>query len=193
MNIPPLYVLRHGQTEWNAVHRLQGMLDSPLTAQGVAEAQHQNKILSHRDLANFKAYSSPQGRAVETARIALNGLIADIQTDERLREIGVGAWQGRYVADLEIDRALDESDESAFDLYERAPDGEGFQALKTRCVAFLDDLTGPSIVVTHGITSRMLRLILLDMDISEIGLLPGGQGVAYYLEQGVQIKLTIGA
>lgn len=190
---PPLYILRHGQTEWNAQHRIQGGLDSPLTALGRAQAQTQRELLRDEMLDGFQALCSPQGRAFQTAAIALEGLFNSISTDARLAEIGVGAWEGLPRTELVIDGAVDESEESALDLYNRAPGGEGFVALHARCKAFLEELSGPSVLVTHGITSRMLRLIALDLDICEIGMLPGGQGVIYHLENGTMRQLSIGA
>ncbi|WP_298911745.1 histidine phosphatase family protein [uncultured Roseobacter sp.] len=191
--IPPVYILRHGQTEWNAQHRIQGRLDSPLTEQGRAQARAQRQILGSCDLTGFQALCSPQGRAFHTASIALDGLVAAINTDQCLSEIAVGDWEGMRRDELIIDRPMDESEESALDLYERAPGGEGFVALHARCRAFLERLSQPSVLVTHGITSRMLRLIILEMDISEIGRLPGGQGVVYHLENKEMKRLSIGA
>lgn len=190
---PPIYILRHGQTEWNAQHRIQGGLDSPLTELGRAQAQMQRKLLRSCELEGYRAFCSPQGRAFQTAAIALEGLFARIETDARLAEIGVGAWEGLPRAELTQDRVVDESEESALDLYDRAPGGEGFVALRARCQSVMDSLTGPSVLVTHGITSRMLRLIALDMDTSEIGVLPGGQGVIYHLQDGAMRRLSIGA
>ncbi|AXI48905.1 histidine phosphatase family protein [Sulfitobacter sp. SK012] len=180
--MPPLYILRHGETDWNATGRLQGRFDSPLTQRGVAQAKAQNSILGRHDLAGFKAISSPQGRAFRTAEIALEGVCADIQTDARLSEIGLGDWAG-------MDRgALIRSEKvrSGFDLYERAPNGEGFDVLYARCDAFLGTLTGPSVLVTHGITSRMLRVILLGKSLAELRKIEGGQGIVFYLENRVQ-------
>lgn len=191
--IPPLYILRHGQTEWNAERRIQGSLDSALTATGRAQADVQRRILKARNLQGFRAVSSPQGRAFQTAAIALAGLFDWIDTDSRVAEIGVGEWEGLARNALLTDSVADESEESALDLYDRAPGGEGFVRLHLRCEAFLQSLTHPTVIVTHGITSRMLRLIALDMDICEIGTLPGGQGVVYYLQNGEMQQLSIGA
>jgi len=192
-HLPPLYILRHGETEWNAEGRLQGHLDSPLTPRGLAQAKAQHAILAAQDLSGFQAFASPQLRALTTASIALTGLLPQVETDTRLREIGVGAWAGRARQEIMIDRPLDESDESVFDLYERAPGGEGFTALAERCSAFLSALSTPAVLVTHGITSRMLRLLALDMDISEMAALPGGQGVVFRIFEGEQVLLTKGA
>ena len=186
---PDLYILRHGQTEWNVQNRLQGALDSPLTEMGHAQARRQRAVLEAENLDSFECWTSPQGRALETARIAVDGLVAYIEPDWRLSEIGVGEWAGKRREDLIIEHPLDESDESTFDLYERAPGGEGFVALRARCQGFLDSLDAPAVLVTHGITSRMLRVILQDLDIADLSRVEGGQGVVYHLSNGKSRRL----
>lgn len=187
---PPLYILRHGETEWNAQNRLQGRFDSALTAVGRAQAQAQRGILATRDLTGFTALTSPQGRAFHTASIALAGLVDGISTDPRLSEIGIGDWAGAQ-RDALMAQTPDARD--SYDLYEHAPGGEGFAALHARCSAFLSTLTAPHILVTHGITSRMLRLIVLGQGIEALRDMAGGQGVVFYLAQGTQHRLTLGA
>ena len=54
MTFPEIYILRHGQTEWNAENRMQGALNSPLTPQGAADAARQGAILAQRDLTGFQ-------------------------------------------------------------------------------------------------------------------------------------------
>jgi probable phosphoglycerate mutase len=187
---PPVCVLRHGQTEWNATGRLQGRLDSPLTALGERQAAAQRASLQRLDLTEFEGFCSPQGRAFHTAALVLVGLVPSIATDPRLVEIGVGDWEGAYRSQIVIDGMQSESDEGALDLYERAPGGEGFAALRLRCESFLDTLRAPAVIVTHGITSRMLRLVLLGLDTSEISWLPGGQGVVFHIAGGRQTQLA---
>jgi probable phosphoglycerate mutase len=186
---PPLLILRHGETEWNAEGRLQGHLDSPLTARGLAQAEAQRAVLAGLDLRGIKAYASPQGRAFRTASIALVGLVPQIETDLRLAEIGLGQWAGMRREEV---RALC-GIEDPLGLYELAPGGEGFAALEQRCRAFLAGLAHPAVLVTHGITSRMLRCIALGRDRADLAALPGGQGVVYHLENGVQRQLSNGA
>jgi len=186
---PPLFILRHGETEWNATGRLQGRFDSALTKAGRAQAKSQREILQEIDLKGFSAICSPQGRAFETARIACEGLIDPIGTDPALGEIGLGDWAGAARADLIANTgAVD-----GFDLYELAPNGEGFAALHARCHEFLTGLTGPAVLVTHGITSRMLRLILTGRAIADLRDMAGGQGIVFYLENGKQKRLELGA
>ena len=115
-----------------------------------------------------------------------------VHHDPRLAEIGVGAWEGLRRQDLPISMPLDESEESALDLYERAPGGEGFQALHSRCRALLADLPAPAVLITHGITSRMLRVIACDLDIADIGQVGGGQGIVYSVKNQQSRCLCLG-
>jgi probable phosphoglycerate mutase len=185
-DFPPLLILRHGETEWNATGRLQGHLDSHLTANGVAQAEAQRALLAAVDLTGFQAYTSPQGRAFRTAAIALVGLVPQIETDPRLAEIGLGQWAGRNRDEVSALRG----GEDAFGFYEFAPEGEGFAALEQRCQAFLADLEGPAVLVTHGMTSRMLRCLALGRNRAELAALPDAQGVVYHLARGTQRQLS---
>ena len=191
---PELYILRHGQTRWNAEHRIQGGLDSPLTEKGRAQAREQRRILQRLDLQGFQALSSPQGRARATAEIALAGLVPRIEYDPRLAEIGMGQWEGVSRADLHGgDGELSEREETALHLYDLAPGGEKFAGLEARCRAFMADLDGPAVIVTHGVTSRMLRLIATGRGIDAIAEIGGGQGNVWHVRGGRQDCLETGA
>ena len=67
--MPPLFLLRHGQTVWNREGRMQGRLDSPLTPLGQVQAARQGAILRANGVA-FPARTSPRGRARTTAALA---------------------------------------------------------------------------------------------------------------------------
>lgn len=182
---PPVCILRHGQTVWNLEGRLQGRLDSPLTPAGRAQARTQNRILRGLDVTGFAAISSPQGRALRTAEIALDGVIAPIQTDMALSEIGIGDWAGQDRAALMASiGAVD-----GFALYDLAPGGEGLIRLHARCTAFVRRLQGPTVIVTHGITSRMLRLVLTGRPAEDVRDIGGGQGNVYHVARGMQRML----
>ena len=186
---PDIYVLRHGETEWNAQHRMQGALNSPLTPCGVAQAQAQGRIMAAQDLSGFDVLVSPQGRAFQTAGIALAPHVARLSTDADLCEITVGDWSGKLRRDLPSFPDMEETPDGALALYDHAPGGEGFTGLKERCARFLARLERPSVLVTHGITSRMIRALHLGRDIDAVGDLPGGQGIVFQLSQGSHITL----
>lgn len=185
MTFQPIYVMRHGETVWNAEGRFQGGLNSPLTETGQKHAQQLEATLSKLDLTQFDIRVSPQGRAFETAAIALSRQALFLRTDDRLREIEVGEWSGKLRADMSATGdVLEDTPDGPLAMYEHAPGGEGFAKLRVRCTEFLNSLTAPTICVTHGITSRMLRTVALGKPSSSVGDLPGGQGMVYVVENG---------
>lgn len=190
---PEIFVLRHGQTEWNRVGRFQGRLDSPLTEKGQGQALVQSGLLAdairaHRDI---DTYCSPQGRAVNTAAIALAPLGMVATQDHRLCEIAFGKWEALTFD--EIAKGWPEhmkyADTDPFEWSFNAPGGESFEDIRARVEAFLDSLTGPTIIVTHGITSRVLRGVWMGQGWNGTSGLPGGQGCVYHLRDGQQVKL----
>lgn len=182
---PKIWFLRHGQTEWNRAFRLQGQLDSPLTEQGIAEARRQALIMPEILAQTPSIYASPLGRVRHTADIALCGAI--YQTDARLKELSAGEWQGLLGADILAKHAeLAAQNPSVLDIYEAAPGGEGLSALSARVHAFLADLTGPSVVVAHGLLGQVLRTRVRGLDMSQAGDLSTEQGVVYELENGCE-------
>jgi probable phosphoglycerate mutase len=97
--------------------------------------------------------------------------------------VGVGAWEGWLIRDVADASGLSE-DASPYAFYEAAPDGEGLEALRTRVLDFLATLDGPSVLVTHGITSRMIRTLATGRDLDRFDELPGGQGIVYRVRDG---------
>ncbi|MEX0311357.1 MAG: histidine phosphatase family protein [Tateyamaria sp.] len=193
MNHPELLILRHGETEWNRAGRMQGAADSPLTDRGRAHAAAQGRLLSARDLRGWLFWTSPLGRCRATADIALGPHASDVCEDARLVEITLGSWTGKLRTEIaaEVPQLFDH--DGGMDWYDHAPGGEGLEALYARTGTFLADLSGPSVIVTHGITSRMLRCHCLGLEPAAFADLPGGQGVVYHMKNGVQTQLAEGA
>lgn len=184
MSDPEIFLLRHGETEWNVAGRMQGWRDSPLTGRGRAQAARQGEILRAAGAQGLPLHCSPLGRAVTTARIALPE--AEPRLDERLREITLGAWDGLTVAGM---RALGSAppasfgEAAGFAWYDTTP-GERFAGLAARTAAFAREVTGPAVVVTHGIAARFLLGAWLGLDLAAMAALPGGQGVVHHLGRG---------
>ena len=191
MSYPKIFVLRHGETEWNAAGRFQGALNSPLTETGREQARQQAALLADIDLTGVDIRISPQLRAIETAVLALGPHVSHMRTDDRLREIEVGDWTGALKSELEMTPGAVTEDvpDGPLGIYAFAPRGEGFAALRARCAAFLEALSSPTLCVTHGITSRMLRSIAMGRPTATLGDLPGGQGVIHIVEDGAHHSL----
>lgn len=87
-----IYLMRHGETEWNRTGRLQGQSDIPLNEFGIRLAEKTAEGL--KDV-NFDAvFSSPLQRALKTAEIVAGSRAVTVETDERLREIYFGSGEG---------------------------------------------------------------------------------------------------
>lgn len=177
---PDLYLMRHGQTEWNALGRMQGRLDSPLTPLGRAQARRQAWLV--RDLRGVARYASTAGRARQTARIAFAG--ADFICDERLHEIDIGSFAGRLGAELRAEHPALFGRGGDLGWYDHAPGGEHFAGLRARVRDFLRDLPGPALIVTHGITLRMLRAEAMGLPPERLAELPVLQGAVHLVSRG---------
>ena len=188
--IPEIFVIRHGQTEWNLAGRWQGDLDSPLTAQGIAQAKAVGAQLGRLGItpASHRFYTSPMGRARATAQLMTGGQAVVVE-DARLREISVGRWTGATRDEIRAQTDL-HADTHFLDFYAAAPGGEPFAVMQDRCAAFLDALTGPSVIVTHGITSRFLRTLAMGWGLDRVAELPGGQGVIHHVANRQHAEIT---
>lgn len=87
-----LYIMRHGKTEWNAKHKLQGRTDIPLSDEGRIMAE--NAAKEYADVHFDICFCSPLIRAKETAEILLKGRNIPIKTDDRLIEMSFGIYEG---------------------------------------------------------------------------------------------------
>lgn len=186
MTRPALYLLRHGQSTWNREERVQGRRDVPLTDLGREQAAAQGRILAGLALPpDTVALTSPLIRARDTAKIAcaMVGLVP--RPDARLVEMGFGAWEGRLKSDLQREHPELREGRRLFELCMEGP-GEGFEQLRARCAAVLDALTGPTVIVSHGITMTMIRALALGLDRAGMSALARPQGVVHVLIDGAE-------
>lgn len=130
-----LYVLRHGQTDWNKRGALQGQLNTALNAAGLQQAQQAQQRLA--GLSFDAVYTSPLQRAAQTAHIVTADFPLSPVPDERLLEIGFGIWEGLDVASLgaAIQPFFDTPD-----AYCPPEGGETLDALLVRAKDFLADI-----------------------------------------------------
>ena len=87
-----IYIVRHGQTEKNRAKLLQGRSDAPLNEAGIRQAEELRAAFAEADITIDRVYSSPMGRAVQTAAIIADGITPE--TDDRLIEMDYGPYEG---------------------------------------------------------------------------------------------------
>jgi broad specificity phosphatase PhoE len=192
-----IYYVRHGLTDWNAQHRLQGRHDVPLNRDGRAQAVGCGAIL--RDLFSRDGHaapdlgyvSSPLGRARETMELMRTTLglpSAGYAVDERLVEIAFGEWEGLTYDDV-FARDPDvvvkrEGDKWGFS----APGGENYEQVAARVGAWYRTLTGDTVVAAHGGTARALVAYLKVAPPEDATHYPIDHGVVYVLREGTMAR-----
>ncbi|MEJ2376288.1 MAG: histidine phosphatase family protein [Pseudolabrys sp.] len=188
---PTLYYIRHGETDWNVVGRLQGQQDIPLNARGRAQSAHCGEILrdlfaqTGRDPAAPDYVSSPLGRARETmelARAAMGLPPQDYRLDPRVTEICFGDWEGYTIPEL---RARDPQGIAAREhdkWHFVPPGGESYREMTARMREWHASLAHDTVVVAHGGTARGLMASLGIAKPAAAPLIDIAQGVVYVFE-----------
>ncbi|MBF9231887.1 histidine phosphatase family protein [Microvirga alba] len=157
---PTIYLIRHGETDWNAEGRLQGQQDIPLNAVGRVQAEEAGARLRGLvlDYGSLDYVASPMGRTRETMERMRDAVFLDpsqYRLDDRLVELTFGSWEGMTWKEVR------KKDPQAAAMRERdkwnfvPPDGgESYAMLAGRIRPFLDDLTRDAVVVAHGGVAR---------------------------------------
>lgn len=149
-----LYLVRHGETDWNIERRLQGQADIPLNEFGRTLAVKTGKGL---DNIQFDiCFTSPLKRAKETAELILAGKATPIVEEPRIIEMAFADWEGKHCSKERWE--VPDSFQRFFDdpaNFEPAPGGESFLQVKKRTGLFLDWLYGQKqyenvLITTHG-------------------------------------------
>ena len=187
-----IYLVRHGETEWNRAGRVQGHLDSPLTARGEDQAKRVGRTLARLIGAGdgFAMVSSPLGRVLHTAAIirAEMGLApGDCPTDDRLKEITWGAWDGltRDEIDAGDPGAMARRLQNHWDFVPPGG-GESYAMVAERVGDWLDDVAqGQRLVVfAHGTLGRVLRGVYAGLTEAETLALEEPQDACFRLHGG---------
>ncbi len=148
-----LYAVRHGETEWNLTEKQQGHLDSPLTANGIKQAELLADGLAKKNIDIL--FSSDLGRALQTAEIIAKRLSLKVHTNSRLRERHLGILQAltkkEFVERYPLEAVLFDSRNPDYVL----PQGESSRQLFNRCTKCAEDIAGDNpgknvLIVTHG-------------------------------------------
>jgi probable phosphoglycerate mutase len=183
---PVIYYVRHGLTDWNVQHRLQGRHDVPLNALGHAQAVRCGEILHDLFLRDggkaedLDYVSSPLIRARTTMEIMRSTLGLEsigYGVDTRLAEISFGEWEGLTYAEVmarDKDIALKrEADKWGF----RPPGGESYAQVTARISQWYATLERDTVVAAHGGTARAL--------IAHLALAPAQDATHHSVDQGV--------
>lgn len=155
--------VRHGRTEWNAVSRMQGQLDSALDETGIRQSEINGRLLA--GLGIEALYCSPLDRARRTAEIINRHLDLPIRYDDRIKEWDCGDWSGYLYEEVQARWAKEWAALQADGFHYRGPNCENYPDMIERAGPFLQEiLTHPAgniAVVSHGVIGRVMVAMLL--------------------------------
>lgn len=154
-----LYIVRHGQTEWNVLHKMQGHQDSPLTALGIRQAEWLRDSLKERRLDQI--YTSSSERTRRTAEVIRGSRETEIIACPDLREIHLGRWEGRTQSEVKA------VDPAAFEAFWNDPErfqvegSETFREVSNRALARMNQILKQHqgshiLMVTHTVVVKLL-------------------------------------
>jgi len=169
MNYPTIILIRHGQTVWNEEGRFQGRLNSPLTKKGELQAKKNAEKLKKNieDFKNIKIFSSPLGRARDTAYIICNelGINRDrVIFDDRIIEFNYGIFEGQKRE--EMMKRQEFRDREANKWSYEIENGESYILVQNRVKDFLHSIKDEKkvIIVAHEMVNRTIRGVYFNYD-----------------------------
>ena len=168
-----VYFIRHGETDWNIVKRLQGATDIPLNENGIALAKATSEGM--KDISFDVIFTSPLKRAYRTAELIRGERKVEIIVDDRIREICFGDYEG--LVSKSEGYSIPDPDFKFFftktECYKTPPNGEPIASLLERTKEFLDELKVREelkdktvLVSSHGAAVRALLSNVEKCDIS---------------------------
>lgn len=193
-----LYVLRHGETEWNDQWRLQGQRDIPLSRKGILQAERAAESLKNKDIDVI--YCSDLSRAVQTAEIICTGRKGSggiqVYQTKKLRETSFGDWEGK---------TYEEISQQEKELYHRwlqdpvsctVPGGESLDAVKQRVMQFVDSIMKKDekniMLVSHGGPIKIIISQALNMNpahLARLSVSPASISIIQYYERDPYLVL----
>ena len=183
-----IYLVRHGQTQFNRERRIQGHVDSPLTELGVRQAEASGALLADliRDPEDgWRIVSSPLGRAQATARIIAGRLGLPVELDDRLKEMSWGRYDGLLRTEFDaLHPQTAGSKRWAFEV----SDGEQYADVADRVGDWLASLPPEPhrriVAVAHGICGQVLRALYAGLGPDDAGKDGAPQDAIFLLRDG---------
>lgn len=163
-----IYIARHGETKWNVEGRMQGFKNSDLTQRGISDARSLGESLKNIDFDYI--YSSPLGRALDTAKCIRKDDDIKIILDDSLKELNLGLWEGMTYEEIK------EKYPTQYNNFREHPElfesqgGEKFSELIKRVEDGLSNIIKDEdheniLIVTHTCVIKAIAIIVKGEDV----------------------------
>ncbi len=186
-NLPTIYFIRHGETDWNKQGLIQGSIETELNAHGIEQAKAVAEALAQKreELFGFQFVVSPQKRAQQTMGFIASALgisMASVKTEPRVRELGFGVWENHPFWELKDSPIYPADAEARYDW--RPEGGESYADGVARVDDWLSTVTQPTLVVAHGAVGRCLMGYVAGLAPAALVTLKTPQGCYCRLQNG---------
>ena len=167
-----LYLIRHGQTDWNIEGKIQGSCDIELNETGIMQAEELSKKVLASNVYFSKIYTSKQKRALKTAQILSRATKVDYIIANGLEEIGFGEWEGMTWNEIKLEYPSEFEQWYADRRYHHPPKGESHQAMLDRALLAIHNIISDHqedvAIVTHSAVIMSLQCYITDTPINEM-------------------------
>ena len=175
-----LYLIRHGETDWNRDARYQGQCDIALNDTGLAQARRHGDVLKTigPPVLGCHFVASPLSRSQQTMRIIRSALGLDegaFAIEPLIAELSYGHWEGQLASEVLKTDPEGVAAKSADPFRWRPRGGESYADLEQRVARWLAGLTRDTLAVAHGGVSRVIRGTLLSIPERDVPFLEAPQ------------------
>lgn len=179
-----IYLIRHGETQWNRTHRLQGIVDVPLNCAGLRQARRLSARLPRLPIRSI--HTSPLLRARHTALEIRGTQPWPVVVEEDLREIDHGSWTGMKIAEIAEQHFEEHSVWKWSPERLRPRSGEPLETVYRRstrvlCRLLASDTSQNVVIVGHGVVNALLLCSALGIPIARVWDFPQPNGSIYVL------------
>lgn len=167
-----LYLIRHGQTDWNLKGKIQGSYDSDLNENGIEQAKILSKNILEFNYKISKIYSSKQKRALRTAQILSEIVNVDYIPLKGLEEINLGEWEGLSWVEVKERYPIEYDEWFKNRRYTKSPKGESYQDMLERVLDAINKIIKEDCenvaIVTHSAVIMCLQCYLTNTPFNEM-------------------------
>lgn len=167
-----IFLVRHGETDWNLKGKIQGNTDIELNKTGIKQAYELSNKMLEKNYKFSKIYSSPQKRALQTAKILSENTNIECIVVDELKEMNLGKWEGLAWSEVRENYPLEYKEWFVKRRYTKTPNGESYEEMLERVLdslyKIIDDNSDNIVIVTHSAVIMSLQCYITNTDFDKM-------------------------
>lgn len=167
-----IFLVRHGETDWNLKGKIQGNTDIELNKTGIKQAYELSNKMLEKNYKFSKIYSNPQKRALQTAKILSENTNIECIVVDKLKEMNLGKWEGLAWSEVRENYPLEYKEWFVKRRYTKTPNGESYEEMLERVLdslyKIIDDNSDNIVIVTHSAVIMSLQCYITNTDFDKM-------------------------